>query len=436
MALIKALGGTSDLFPDETARWQAVESMARAVLSRYGYQEIRTPLLEGAEVFLRSLGEATEIVQKQMYLFKDRADRPVALRPEGTASIVRAYLERGCDKTASLVKWYYIGPMFRAERPQAGRRRQFHQIGVEVFGSASPLQDAEVMALAMHLFRTLGITKAVLKVNTLGCRQDRSTRVAALRAFFSHHVKDLCEDCQERLRTNPLRILDCKREGCQQVVERDRVPEAALCSACLGHWQAVLAALDRLGIRYERDLRLVRGLDYYTRTAFEVVHAGLGAQDALGGGGRYDDLVEQMGGSSVPAVGFAIGLERVMMALGAEQVSLDAAPGPAVWVAALGTSHQIKGLELLNALRQAGMTAVGDYEARPLKRQLEAANALGVPLVVMMGDDEVAQGVVTLRDMRTRSQTQVTWEGCVDEVRRRLQQPSRIANRESQIGHG
>lgn len=420
MPSLVALPGTSDLLPEETARWQAVDAAARAILARYDYREIRTPIIESAEVFLRSLGDATEIVQKQMYLFTDRGGRQVALRPEGTASAVRAYLEHGLDKTAGLVKWYYVGPMFRAERPQKGRQRQFHQLGVEVFGSASPLQDAEVIALLMHLLEVLGVKGAALKLNNLGCRQDRAARVEALTAFFSQHVGDLCEDCQQRLRVNPLRILDCKQEKCQRIVAKDRTPDTGLCADCLAHWQAVLAALDALNIRYERDVRLVRGLDYYTRTAFEVVHPGLGAQDALGGGGRYDDLVQQMGGPSVPAIGFALGLERVLMAMDHEGVPAEPVRPPDVCIAALGEAAQIKGLVVRQDLRRAGVACAGELDPRPLKRQLEAASKLGCPLVLLLGDDELAKEVVTIRDMQTRSQAQVPQAGCVNEVVRRL----------------
>ena len=417
---LEALGGTSDLLPAETARWQAVEQTARQVLARYGFQEVRTPILEYTEVFRQSLGEATEVVQKQMYRFQDRGGREVALRPEGTASAVRCYLEHGLDKTSGLVKWYYIGPMFRAERPQAGRRRQFHQLGVEVFGSASPYQDAEVLALLMHLLSALGLTKAVLNVNNLGCRNDRPKMAEALRAHFARHRDALCGDCRERLTTNPLRILDCKEPGCRQLAA-DLTPSQWVCEACADHVRRVLGALGELSIAYEQDPRMVRGLDYYTRTAFEVTHPGLGAQDAIGGGGRYDDLVQQMGGSTlVPAIGFALGLERVLMALEAEGVAPALAAPPAVFVATLGETAQPKGLELLHRLRQAGIAAAGEYEARPLKRQLEQASKLGCAYAALVGDDELAKQVVTLRDMQQRTQTPVPWARAVEELQRRV----------------
>ena len=422
---LEALGGASDLLPAETARWQAVEQTARQVLARYGFQEVRTPILEYADVFLQSLGEHTEVVQKQMYRFQDRGGREVALRPEGTASAVRCYLEHGLDKTSGLVKWYYIGPMFRAERPQQGRRRQFHQLGVEVFGSARPHQDAEGLALLMHLLSAIGLQQAVLKINNLGCRNDRPKMAEALTAHFGQHRDELCEDCRERLTANPLRILDCKEPKCRQLAA-SLTPGQWVCAACAEHVRQVLQALDALAIRYEQDPRLVRGLDYYTRTAFEVTHPGLGAQDAAGGGGRYDDLVQQMGGSSpVPAIGFALGLERVLMALEAESVTPVPAAAPAVFVAALGEAAQPKGAELLHRLRQAGIAAAGDYDQRPLKRQLEQASKLGCAYAVLMGDDELAKQVVTLRDLQRREQAQVPWGQAVEELQRRLAVGSR-----------
>ncbi len=419
---LEALGGASDLLPAETARWQHVEQTARQVLARYGFQEVRTPILEYADVFLQSLGETTEVVQKQMYRFQDRGGREVALRPEGTASAVRCYLEHGLDKTSGLVKWYYVGPMFRAERPQAGRRRQFHQLGVEVFGSASPHQDAEVLALLMHLLKALGLRTALLKVNNLGCREDRPAMLSRLRAYYEPRQRELCSDCQQRLVVNPLRILDCKQPACQALAQG---PDPFACTKCISHFGDVLEDLDDVyGMQRFQDYviepRLVRGLDYYTRTAFEVTHPGLGAQDAIGGGGRYDDLVQQMGGPATPAIGFALGLERVLMALEAEQVALAQAVPPAVFVATLGDAAQAKGLELLHRLRQAGIAAAGEYEPRPLKRQLEQASKLGCAYAVLIGDDELAKQVVTLRDMEKREQAQVPWAQAVEELQRRL----------------
>ena len=423
---LEALGGTSDLLPAETARWQAVESRARRVLAQYGYQEIRTPILENAQVFLQSLGEATEIVQKQMYLFEDRGGRTVALRPEGTASAVRAYLEHGFDKTSPLQKWYYLGPMFRAERPQAGRRRQFHQLGVEAFGSASPYQDAEVIALLMQFLQVLGLTKSALKVNNLGCRNDRPKMLEALKAYFTKHRDALCEDCRARLATNPLRILDCKQEGCRKLVAGSPTPDQWVCGECREHVTKVLESLRTLRVAYQEDKHLVRGLDYYTKTAFEVTHEGLGAQDAVGGGGRYDELVEQMGGPAVPAVGWAVGMERLLMAMDREKPVPSGELEPRVFVATLGSQAREKGWELLNTLLQSSVSASADYDDRPLKRQLELANRLGCEYVVLIGDDELNQGKVTLKDMSQHTQKSMSQDDCVKELTSKLIDRKRV----------
>ena len=388
---LETLGGTNDFLPDEADLWRVCEAKAVQLLHRYGFREIRTPVMESAEVFSRSLGTGSEVVQKQMYLFKDRGGREVVLRPEGTAPVVRAYLEHGLDKTQSLVKWYYLGPMFRAERPQAGRRRQFHQLGVEVFGSSSPEQDAEVMTLHLHLLEALGVKKGVLKINQLGCPKDRPWILKALKEFFAKHKSDLCKDCVARLDANPLRVLDCKQEGCHRLITSGKVPEFKLCGDCKVHGAKVVAALKLLKTPFEEDRFLVRGLDYYTRTAFEVVHSDLGAQNALGGGGRYDELVEQMGGSAVPAVGFAMGLERVLMALKAEGAKMESDLPDSVLVATLGAAAREAGFGLTHKLRRAGLAVTGDFEDRAIKRKLETANKLGSAVVVLLGDDELSR---------------------------------------------
>lgn len=405
MTSLKALGGTSDILPDQARRWQRLEESARRLMDLYGYEEIRTPLIEEASVFTRSLGDAAEIVTKQMYLFEDRGGRRVALRPEGTASVVRAFVEHGLDKTAGLARFYYVGPMFRAERPQAGRRRQFHQLGVEVFGSMSPYQDAEVVELLMHLLEKWGIQGAVLRLNNLGCQQDRPKMLEELKKYFAQDYNNLCPDCQQRLKVNPLRILDCKEEKCRLVSQGSMASSKWLCPSCQEHFQQVMKVLDALGIDCEWDQYLVRGLDYYTKTAFEVIHPGLGAQNALGGGGRYDDLVEALGGLPTPAVGFAVGLERILMALEEKEAgSSELSPRPSVFVAPIGEASLSEGLKLLGALRAAGIPGVMDYEARPLKRQLEQANKLGCRVVLMLGDVERDKKIVLLKDMASGAQ--------------------------------
>jgi len=405
MTPLKALGGTSDILPDEIGRWHALESTARRVLDLYGYREIRTPLIEEAAVFTGSLGEAAEIVTKQMYLFQDRGGRQVVLRPEGTASVVRAFIEHGLDKTGGLTKFSYMGPMFRAERPQAGRKRQFHQLGVEVFGSSSPYQDVEVILLLVQLLNGWGLTGWQLKLNSLGCRADRLAIVDYVRTELTPHRAQLCADCQVRLEKNPLRILDCKEPGCQKLCGGIDVAKA-ICENCRKHFSQVTEALQRLKVPFERHPHLVRGLDYYTRTAFEVVHGDLGAQNALGGGGRYDDLVEQLGGISVPAIGFAVGLERVLMAQEANRPAAAAVgDGPKVFVATVSAAQIPNGLELVEMLRANGIAASANLEDRPLKRQMEqAAKANSSGIVLILGEDEVKQGVVMMKNLATGQQ--------------------------------
>lgn len=427
MTALKALGGTSDLLPDEAERWQHLEATARSLFRLYGFREVRTPILEEAQLFLQSLGAQAEIVTKQMVLFKDRGDREIALRPEGTASAVRAFIEKGLDTTGGLTRWYYLGPMFRAERPQAGRRRQFHQIGVELFGSPAPYQDAEVIQLLRALLLKFGIDRFRLNLNSLGCRSDRKGMLELVRGSFTPVQEQLCPECKERFTRNPLRILDCKEPECAS--RRHPVDlSKAVCAGCRDHFETVLQALEGAGLKrdvdYSLDPSLVRGLDYYTKTAFEVIHPDLGgAQNALGGGGRYDDLVESLGGVSTPAVGFAVGMERVFMVLdkSRSQGTDETARGPEVFVAALGEASLREGIRLLTQLRQSGISGVTDYEGRSLRRQLEQANRLGCRLVLMLGDQEQAKGVVTLKEMSTGEQMEVPLESCVAELKKRLQ---------------
>ena len=430
MTLLKALGGTSDILPGDAQRWQQLEAHARRLLELYGYQEIRTPLIEEAAVFTSSLGEAAEIVTKQMYLFQDRGGRSVALRPEGTASVVRAFIEHGLDKTAGLSRFYYLGPMFRAERPQAGRRRQFHQLGVEVFGSASPYQDAEVIVLLIRLLQKMGVSIAkdpgdkgvILKINNLGCREDRPTMFEKIRKYFMEHKNDLCPDCQSRLAVNPLRIFDCKEEKCRSIAHHKNIaPSQWICTSCKDYVQRVTETLGGMKIPFELDYHLVRGLDYYTRTAFEVVHTGLGAQNALGGGGRYDDLVESLGGSPTPAVGFAIGLERVLLALEAQRPGLTESRSTLeVFIATVNQQQIPDALALGEFLRDEGIAAWANLEDRPLKRQLEQASKL-VPegYVLILGEEEIAKGMVTVRQMATGKQEQVPRAELVDKCLRK-----------------
>ncbi len=407
--------GTADFLPETTAAWRHVEDSVRRICREYAYQEIRTPIFEHTELFLRGVGETTDIVEKEMYTFLDKGGRSITLRPEGTAPVARAYLENKLFAQPQPLKFYYIGPMFRHDRPQAGRYRQFHQFGVEVLGAAEPGADAEVITLAMDFFARIGLTGLSLHINSVGCPACRKEMPEKLRAYLAKHVGRLCRDCLDRLERNPLRILDCKDEQCRTIARDAPTPLDILCPACTTHFARVRRQLDVLDIEYVVDPRLVRGLDYYTRTAFEILTRSSGAQNAVGGGGRYDGLMEVIGGPSVPAVGFAIGLERVLLTLREQGVRLPQEPELEAFVAVAGDREDLA-TSLLAALRRNGIAADRDYTGRSLKAQMKYAGKKGVPVVVIIGEDEGRRGVAVVRNMTTRDQTEVPLEQVVGRV--------------------
>ncbi len=398
--------GTNDILPGDASRWRAVESVIHRTAARYGYGEVRTPLFEHTELFQRGVGDDTDIVEKEMYTFLDRGRRSLTLRPEGTAAVVRAYLEGGLAAGSQPVKLYYVSsPMFRYDRPQAGRYRQFHQAGVEVFGTAEPSADAEVIALAVDIFAALGLRGLEVRLNSLGCPACRAAYRDRLRDYFRPRLDQACEDCRRRFDRNPLRLLDCKVDralaaGAPAMTEH-------LCDDCTRHFRAVQSYLRALGVRCAIDPGIVRGLDYYTRTVFEVVHPGLGAQSSLCGGGRYDGLVEALGGPPTSAVGFAIGMERLLLALEAEGVTLPKPAGPDVFVAAAGEATRGEAMALTARLRREGLSAETDLCGRSLKAQMKHAGRLGAAFAVVVGEEELARGAVVLRDMARGEQENV-----------------------------
>ena len=398
--LIRAIRGMKDILPPETNRWQWVEQVAREVFELYGYAEIRLPLLERTELFARSIGADTDIVAKEMYTFADRHGDSLTLRPEATAQVVRACLENGLLKTAGVKKLYLMGPMFRYERPQKGRYRQFHQINCEALGSAAPELDAEVMLMLLELLGRLGLQNLRLLINSLGCPDCTGDFKAGLKLFLAGR-EGWCDDCQRRRVTNPLRVLDCKSKNCQELLAKAPVMEDSLCEACGAHYTRVLTLLDGAGVAYEKNPRLVRGLDYYTRTAFEVTAAGLGAQDAVAGGGRYNGLARELGGPDLPALGFAIGEDRLL-----EVLPQEAGPGDraTVFLAALGDAAKERAFFLLQEIRGQGLPAAMDFEGRSLKAQMSLADRLGAAFVVILGDQELAAGEAPLRHMATGEQ--------------------------------
>ncbi len=381
-----------DVLPPDIYLWQQVERTAAELFSSYGFNEIRTPIAEATNLFTRGIGEGTDIVEKEMYTFEDKGGRSISLRPEGTASVVRCYIENQLHTLPSPQKYYYAGPMFRYERPQSGRYRQFYQIGVEAFGSASPVLDAEVISMLCHFLARLGLTGLNVQINSIGCPTCRPGYIEILRGFLGDRQTDLCSDCRRRYLTNPLRILDCKVDGCAGV--RQGAPHVVdhLCSDCSDHFNTLQLLLSHLEIPYTVNHEMVRGLDYYTRTAFEVTSANLGAQNAVAAGGRYDRLVKECGGPDVPAVGFAIGMERIIELM--KQTCPAPVRAPALYIAVLGERALQRGLGIADTLRNRRIwVETGDYTAS-LKSQMRKADRLGAGFVFIIGDDELAAGAL------------------------------------------
>lgn len=423
--MYKSIRGTKDILPVEALEWQKIEAAARGLFTAYGYGEIRTPVIEETGLFVKSVGEDTDIVKKEMFSFVDRGERDISLRPEGTAPIVRAYLENSLDKTEPFQRLYYIGPMFRAERPQAGRLRQFHQIGCEAIGSSNPALDAEVITLMAKLLETIGIKDYAMKLNNLGCREDKKKLSALLKDTFSRvrTAKLLCDDCRRRAGANPLRLLDCKSESCRAVIRKHFKEIDFLCADCKAHFDEVLKFLKLSGVKYTIDPFIVRGLDYYTRTVFEAVCDKLGAQNAVGAGGRYDNLISQMGGPETGACGFALGLDRMLLAIPPQTAEVKKNSGrDLLYIAALGEAACVKGFEILNDMRSSGIASAMTYEDSSLKSKMRAADKLGAKFVIIIGDDEIKKGEAVLRDMATKEQVNIKFDDMVkvikDKVRR------------------
>ncbi|MCG2747831.1 MAG: histidine--tRNA ligase [Desulfobulbaceae bacterium] len=399
---MKALKGFKDIVPGEVETWQFIEKTARDVFHCFDLTEIKVPILEKTELFTRSIGETTDIVEKEMYTFIDRNGSSLTMRPEGTASVLRAYIENGLLAKKAVQKLYTIGPMFRHERPQKGRLRQFHQMSIEVLGSDHPRVDAELMAMASLILKKLGLS-ASLEINSLGCPQCRPAFNAALLDFL-HQAENLCDDCRRRRETNPLRVLDCKSSHCQEQYQHAPSILDFLCPGCTSHFSEVKEGLDLLAIPYRINSFMVRGLDYYTRTTFELVTSDLGAQSAIGAGGRYDGLVKQLGGADVPGIGFAMGMERLALLLEQQQKAV-AAPALDLFIVALGPAAQKKGFALTHALRQKSLIVSMDYQDRSLKNQMKQAGKAAARFVLIMGDEELVRGEAVLRNMESSEQS-------------------------------
>ncbi len=406
--MIQKIKGTMDILPDETPLFRYIEGIMREEAEHYGFGEIRTPTFENTDLFVRGVGDTTDVVQKEMYTFTDRDEnRSISLRPEGTASVARALIEHGKCVDTMPQKYYYIISCFRHEAPQAGRSREFFQFGTEMFGSESPAADATSISLASSVIRRLGLNNVKLHINSIGCKECRPQYRSALVSYFSKYKDELCETCNKRLETNPLRLLDCKSSICSNIAKGAPKTLEHLCDRCKTNFDSLCLRLDAMNIPYEIDPTIVRGLDYYTGTVFEFIAEGIGAQSTVCGGGRYDGLVESLGGPALSGIGFAMGLTRIVLAL--RQLGLDKVDvaRPKLYIASLGDVAGIKALEIAERLRRNGVYVECDVMGRSLKAQMKYANKLNAEYTLIIGDSEVESGVAQLRDMNTSTQTEV-----------------------------
>ena len=406
--LINAPRGTKDILPDQINGWRYVENEFRKICAAYGYEEIRTPTFEHTELFQRGIGETTDVVEKEMYTFTDRGNRSITLRPENTAAVVRAYLHNKLYADGNFVKLFYMGSMFRYDRPQAGRLREFHQFGVEALGEKNPAVDAEIILLAWNFLKNLGLDELKLKINTVGCKECRPVYRQKLQHYFGDVYDELCGDCKKRYEKNPLRILDCKVDATKDFMDDAPKIETCLCDECREHFAQTKNLLTAAGVDFEIDNRLVRGLDYYTKTAFEIQYLPLGAQSALAGGGRYDGLVEEIGGNPTPGIGFAAGIERILIALEKQNLIPAAPKNLDAFIVTAGSGSEIHGFKLLNDLRKKNIAATMDFAGRSIKAQMKQAAKSGAKFALIIGEDEVNEKSVTVKNLETSAQEKIS----------------------------
>ncbi|MBQ4339823.1 MAG: histidine--tRNA ligase [Firmicutes bacterium] len=406
--LTQAPKGTSDILPAQSGKWQYLESLFRDICSRYAMKEIRTPMFEHTELFVRGVGDTTDVVEKQMYSFDDLAGRNITLKPEGTSPAVRAFVENGIYAETQPTKLYYITPCFRYEKMQKGRYRQFHQLGTEIFGSASPMADAEIVSIAADMFEALGMKEIELRINSVGCPECRAKHREALKAFLADKFDGLCDTCKGRYNKNPMRILDCKSKECQKLVEGAPMMLDYLCDDCRDHFEEFKSIITDMGIEYVVDPWIVRGLDYYTKTAFEFVSTKEMAQGTVCGGGRYDNLIEQVGGPSTPGVGFGMGIERLLLLLGEEGIALPEDEGVDYMIITMGDEARGYGAGLARKLRRAGKSVQMDMMGRNFKNQFKYANKIKAKNTIIIGEDEVKTGSFSVKNMATGEQTSVS----------------------------
>ena len=419
---IQSIRGVKDILPGDIEKWQWAEGIARNVFSKYGFKEIRLPIFEKTALFSKSIGETTDIVEKEMYTFADRSGEQITLRPEGTASVVRAYIEHKMYNPPAVVKLYYMGPMFRYERPQAGRFRQFYQIGIEAMGTDNPTVDVEVMTLLMEFFRLLGLTGLELQINSLGCADCRPKYRETLKDAIRGYLDELCQNCNQRYERNPLRVLDCKVERDREIAKQLPKTKDHLCQSCQTNFEQVQALLDSTQTPYSLNSLLVRGLDYYTRTTFEVVSTSLGAQNAICGGGRYDSLVEEFEGPPTPCFGFALGMERLISIIPfGDKIDLESRPD--IFVVGLGEEAKSVTFKIIHELRRDGFSVDQDYSGGSLKSQMRKANKSASRFSLIVGENEIKSGKYLLKDMETGSQNEISATDLTNAIWEQLANP-------------
>ena len=414
--LTNAPKGTKDTMPDQVYRWHYVEKKFAEICDKYGYKEIRTPVFEHTELFTRGVGDTTDIVQKEMYTFNDFGNRSLTLKPEGTSPAVRSFIEHKTYAEVQPTKIYYVTPCFRYEKPQSGRLREFHQFGVEIFGTPDMLADADVICIGNDFLHEMGITDVRLEINSVGCPKCRAKHREALKAFLKPHYDELCDTCKDRYERNPMRIIDCKSEICQAIVKDAPMMVDYLCDECRQAFEDVQKNLDSMGIEYVINPRIVRGLDYYTKTAFEFVSTSIGSQGTVCGGGRYDDLVEELGGPPIPGVGFGLGIERLLMLMDANGYEIPQPEPVEAFIAVMGEPAKAEGLRILRELHKKGIKAEMDTLGRNIKGQFKYAARLNSRFTIVIGDDEMARGIVQIKDMDKHEQREVKLDELVEEL--------------------
>lgn len=405
--ITNGIKGTEDILPAESYKWQFVEDIMRKQAQSYGFKEIRTPVFEHTELFNRSVGDTTDVVQKEMYTFTTKGGESVTLRPEGTAGAARAMLEHGVYNDGYPIKAYYLTSCYRYEKPQKGRQREFHQFGMEIYGAASYFADAEVICAANSIFERLGVENLNLEINSIGCPTCRAKYHAALKEYFEKYKGDLCETCLSRLDRNPMRILDCKSPVCSEIASKAPTVLEYICDECREHFEGVKSCLDAAGIKYTVNPKIVRGLDYYTRTVFEFVSNDIGAQGTVCGGGRYDGLIEELGGQHTPSLGFGMGIERLLLLMQSQKIEIPEPPVCDLYVVGMGEQAKIKAFNIIEGVRKSSLIAEGDIVGRSMKAQMKYANKIGAKFSMVIGDNELEQNKAKLRDMKTGEEKEV-----------------------------